>query len=202
MSLEIWLAFIAASAILLIIPGPTIILVVAQSLSHGRQATAWLVGGVMLGDFTAMTLSLTGLGALLTASSMLFTIMRWLGGLYLIWLGVSLWRNKETGVVEAAPSEESGPALLRSAFIVTALNPKSLLFFFSFLPQFISPEESFRSQALLLIVSFVVLAGINAAIYSILAGKSDRAWARPLFRRVGGGTLAALGLTALWSARN
>ena len=88
MPIELWLAFIAASAILLVIPGPTILTVISFSVAHGRRANVPLVAAVALGDATALLMSLAGLGALLSASAFWFTTVKWAGGLYLIYLGV------------------------------------------------------------------------------------------------------------------
>ena len=104
MSFEQWLAFAAASAVLLAIPGPTILLVISYALGHGKKAAGATVGGVALGDFTAMTASMLGLGALLAASATLFTALKWIGAAYLIYLGVKLWRAP-VSVGEASTSE-------------------------------------------------------------------------------------------------
>ena len=87
-TLDIWLAYAAATIVLLVIPGPTILTVISYSLTHGRRANVALVAGVALGDSTALLLSLVGLGALLAASAVLFTAVKWAGGLYLMYLGV------------------------------------------------------------------------------------------------------------------
>ena len=92
MSIETWLAFVAASAVLLAIPGPTILLVISYALGHGRKVASATVAGVALGDFTAMTASMLGLGALLATSAALFTVLKWVGAAYLIYLGIKLWR--------------------------------------------------------------------------------------------------------------
>ena len=92
MSFELWLAFAATSTIMLVIPGPTVLLVISYALGHGRRPALGIVAGVALGDLTAMTASLLGLGALLATSSEVFTLLRWLGGAYLIYLGIQLWR--------------------------------------------------------------------------------------------------------------
>ena len=97
MTFEIWLAFAAASTVLLIIPGPTIILVISYALGAGRRTALWTVIGVFFGDLVAMTLSVIGLGALLAASATAFTVLKWVGGAYLIWLGWKLF----TAPVEA-----------------------------------------------------------------------------------------------------
>ena len=93
MPLELWLAYVATSAVVLAIPGPTILLVLSYSIAHGRKATLPLVAGVALGDSLAITLSLIGLGTLLAASAFWFTMIKWMGGLYLIYLGVRLMRG-------------------------------------------------------------------------------------------------------------
>ena len=90
MTLEVWLAFTVASVILLVIPGPTILLVVSYALGQGWRAALPMAVGVALGDTTAMTLSLIGLGTLLAASATLFTVLKWIGAAYLVWLGIKL----------------------------------------------------------------------------------------------------------------
>src|ERR1700741_243052 len=92
MAIEHWLAFVAASAILLIIPGPTILTVISYSMAQGRRANVPLVAAVALGDSTALVVSLLGLGALLATSAFWFTVIKWAGGLYLVYLGVKLLR--------------------------------------------------------------------------------------------------------------
>ena len=94
MSIELWFAFVAASAVLLIIPGPTILTVISYSMAHGRRANLPLVAAVALGDSTALVVSLLGLGALLATSAFWFTVVKWAGGLYLLYLGIKLFVNR------------------------------------------------------------------------------------------------------------
>ena len=94
MSLELYIGFVLASSLILIIPGPTIILVVSQAIAQGKRSAVPLAAGVVAGDFTAMTLSLIGVGSLLSVSAELFTVLKWIGALYLIYLGVRLWTSK------------------------------------------------------------------------------------------------------------
>ena len=96
MTIETWLAFAAASAILLVIPGPTILLVVSYALGQGWRTALPMAIGVALGDFTAMSFSLLGLGALLATSANLFTLFKWAGAAYLIWLGIKLARRRHS----------------------------------------------------------------------------------------------------------
>ena len=92
MSFELWIAFTLGSAALLAVPGPTVMLVVSYALRHGRSSGWATVPGVTLGDFTAMTISMLGAGAIIAASATLFTILKIIGAGYLIWLGIQLWR--------------------------------------------------------------------------------------------------------------
>jgi len=197
--MEIWIPFVLATTIILVIPGPTIILVISQSVAHGRRSVVPLVAGVLLGDFTAMTLSLLGLGTILSASATLFSIFKWIGALYLIYLGVKLWRSHpaETSSTES-PRIASSRSLFGSSFIVTALNPKSIAFFVAFLPQFIRPTEPLPQQLLLLGGTFLILATVNAALYAIFAGQLSehirKTRVRRWFNRVGGSALIGAGI--------
>lgn len=202
MSIEVYITFVLASAVILVIPGPTILLVVSQAIAHGGRSVAPLVAGVVLGDFTAMTLSLLGLGALLSASAALFTVLKWIGVVYLFYLGLKLWRADPS---DDAPSSiawaSSGRKLFKSAFVVTALNPKSIAFFVAFLPQFVSLQEPSLTQLVILEATFVSLAGINAALYAIFAGRlrdqMQSLKVRRWFNRCGAGALMGAGaLTA------
>lgn len=197
--MELWIPFVIASTIILIIPGPTIILVVSQAVTHGRRSVLPLATGVVLGDFTAMTLSLLGLGAVMTASATLFTLFKWVGAIYLIYLGISHWRaNPEKGSANGPPENESQRSLFRQSFIVTALNPKSIAFFVAFLPQFISPNSPALGQIFILGGTFLILALINAALYAIFAGQLretiKRAGVRRWLNRCGGSALIGAGI--------
>lgn len=207
MSLEILIAYIFATTLILVIPGPTIILVVSQAVAHGRKSVVPLVAGVILGDFTAMTLSLLGLGAIMAASAALFTLFKWLGALYLLFLGIKLWRKNPEGSLIQHEKEDASPhALFRSSFIVTALNPKSIAFFVAFLPQFVSHHGSAFSQILFLGGIFLILAFINAALYAVLAGQLreiiQRTKVGKWFNRCGGTALIGAGVLTLGMQRS
>lgn len=203
MSLEHWLAFVAASAVLLAIPGPTILLVISYALGHGRKAATSTVAGVALGDFTAMTASMLGLGALLAASAALFTALKWIGAAYLIYLGIKLWRAPvSTGAMnEAAEMPIETPLrIFLHTYVVTALNPKSIIFFVAFLPQFLDTTRPLLPQMILFEVTFLVLATINAALYGTLASMARQTIRRPSVQRtvnrVGGSLMIGAGLLA------
>ncbi len=202
MDLHIWLAFCIAAIIILVIPGPTILLVVSQAITHGRKSVIPLVAGVTAGDFTAMTFSLLGLGAILATSSVLFSILKWIGALYLIYLGIRQWRSPAPEKATSHdPSSDSGFKLFKRSYIVTSLNPKGIAFFIAFMPQFIVPGDSTVFQMIILGSTFLVLATINAALYALFAGylrhtlvkQGSRKW----FNRCGGSALIGAGcLTA------
>ncbi|MBP0447022.1 LysE family translocator [Roseomonas sp. SSH11] len=202
MNIETWLAFLAASAAMLVVPGPTILLVLGQSLGGGRRSTLPLVAGVAAGDALALSLSLAGLGALLATSSLAFTLLRWAGAAYLVYLGLRLWHAPVEGAPAPLPPRRAG----LQAFIVTATNPKGIAFFVAFVPQFLDPARPFLPQAALLVASFVALGAANALGYALLAGRLSGLVRLPRFRRrinrIGGSMLVGAGLaTALIGRR-
>lgn len=199
MSLEVWFAYVLATTIILIIPGPTIILVISQAVAHGRKSVLPLVAGVVFGDFTAMTLSLLGLGAIMSASAALFTLFKWIGALYLLYLGIKLWRaNPQNNTLQSESEDISSRSLFKRSYIVTALNPKGIAFFVAFLPQFINHHETIFSQLVLLGGTFLILALVNAALYAVFASQLReiirRTRVRKIFNRLGGTALIGAGI--------
>jgi threonine/homoserine/homoserine lactone efflux protein len=195
MDLTLWLAFVAAATAMLLIPGPTILLVIGQSLGGGVRNALPLAAGVALGDLTAMSLSLAGMGALLAASATAFTVLKWAGAAYLVYLGVKLWRAPvDVGAAPPLPARRA----MRQAYVVTALNPKSIVFFVAFVPQFLDPARPFLPQAMILVATFVTLAAANAAAYALLAARLSSAVRRPGLRRAmnrtGGAMLVGAGV--------
>ena len=199
MAIETWAAFALAAFIVLIIPGPTIVLVIGRALTYGKRAVLPLAAGVTLGDFTAMTLSLLGLGTVLAASATLFTIFKWAGALYLIYLGVKTWRADPSAKLSAnAEMAGTNQRLFRSAYVVTALNPKSIAFFVAFLPQFVNRQAATLPQFVVMSATFLVLAALNAGLYALFAGSMyetlQSVRARRWINRTGGGVLIGAGL--------
>lgn len=201
MTIEHWLAFVAASTILLAIPGPTILLVISYALGHGRRAAAPIVAGVALGDFTAMTASMLGLGVLLAASAELFTVLKWVGAAYLVYLGIQLWRAPVgDAAAMAAPMQKPG-RMFAHAWLVTALNPKSIVFFVAFLPQFLVLSEPMLPQMMIFEATFLVLATLNATAYALAASAARTTIRQPnvqrAVNRVGGSLLVGAGVLAV-----
>lgn len=184
MPFDTWLAFAAASIIVLVIPGPTILLVVSYALGHGRRSALASVAGVGLGDLTAMTISMAGMGAILATSATLFTAVKIAGALYLVWLGIKLWRSPVSDAAIPADRQAVAPGRMAfHAFAVTALNPKGIVFFVAFVPQFIDPALPFLSQVVVLEATFVTLAMINVLIYALLASAARNTIRKPSVQR-------------------
>lgn len=234
MTIELWITFVAASLVLLLIPGPTILTVISYSMTHGRRANIPLILAVALGDSTALALSILGLGAILAASAAWFNAIKIIGGLYLLYLGVKLLRSNagsgaDTGADTGANANtkpnaiadtntnlasvtnslnknkteipDSMQALFFNTWLITALNPKGIIFFVAFLPQFVNPNNAGAPQLWILSFTFVLLATLNATLYAIFASAARRkltsATSRKRFNVVGGLMLCTAGLWAL-----
>ncbi|SOH92420.1 Threonine/homoserine/homoserine lactone efflux protein [Monaibacterium marinum] len=202
MLFETWLAFAIASAVLVAIPGPTVMLVVSFALGQGRRSAWATVPGVALGDLVAMVISLAGAGAVLAASATAFTVLKLAGAVYLIWLGYGLWRSTPK-TLEAKPA--TGRRLFRDSFTVTVLNPKGIVFFIAFVPQFINTSAPLLPQTSILIATFVALGSLNALLWALAAGTMrDRLTsirAQRMIGRVGGSFLILAGLVTALTRR-
>lgn len=201
MPFEPWLAFVIAAAVLLVIPGPTILTVISYSLAHGRRARLALVVAVALGDATALAVSLLGLGALLVGSAFWFAALKWAGGLYLLYLGVKLLRSGISASELPLPSAPGSRwRLFANTYLVTALNPKGIVFFMAFLPQFITPGAAVGQQLMILALTFVLMAIINATCYTVFAAAARTLLSAPkLQRRFTMGSGALLSAAGLWA---
>ncbi|NVK47991.1 MAG: LysE family translocator [Rhodobacteraceae bacterium] len=201
MPFELWLAFVAASTALLMIPGPTILLVLSYALTQGKRVAVATALGVALGDFIAMSASLLGLGALVMASATAFTVLKWAGAVYLFYLGFKMLKSAPQASLGAV--EQMGHVSSRQVFLhasaVTALNPKSIGFFIAFVPQFLTSGTPLAPQFTLLIATFVGLATLNALAYALLANLMRKRIQRPRVMRnmTRAGGMALLGMGAL-----
>ena len=198
MPLENWLAYTFVTATFLLIPGPTILLVISYSLIRGRQAVFALLLGVGLGDIVAMILSFIGVGLLLQTVTIAFQFLKWIGAAYLILLGIKMWRSaSESMELSAITDKKVWHAIMANAFVITALNPKSIVFFLAFLPQFINSEKPFITQSLILGSTFLVLAIISVLFYSMLASFTGQQMQLSIIHRwtnrIGGSLLIGAG---------
>ncbi|UWQ94778.1 LysE family translocator [Rhodobacteraceae bacterium M385] len=199
MPLDTWITFVAATTVLLLIPGPTILLVLSYAISQGRRVAVSTAAGVAVGDLVAMTASLAGLGAVVLASATLFTVLKWAGAVYLVYLGIKMIVSAR-GADLALPQTDaiSTRRTFTHAAAVTALNPKSIAFFIAFVPQFIQPGAALLPQFAILVGTFVTMAALNALAYALLAGSLRDRLARPgviaWLTRAGGATLIGMGI--------
>lgn len=206
MDINTWIAFVVASIALLLIPGPTVLLVLSYAISQGKRVALATVAGVALGDLIAMTASLAGLGALVLASATLFTVLKWIGAAYLIYLGIKMFRGAKVDMstLETVTEARSASVFGHTA-AVTALNPKSIVFFIAFVPQFITVNAPLLPQFTILIATFVSLGALNALVYALLAGHLRNYIARPAvlrwFSRFSGTALIALGVVTATARR-
>jgi threonine/homoserine/homoserine lactone efflux protein len=197
-------AFMAASLVLAITPGPGVIYIVTRGALHGRRAALASVAGIAAGNLINAAAAAIGLAALFAVSSVAFTIVKWAGAAYLVWIGCRM-------LMAAAPTHQAAPVpasagrVFRDGLLVAALNPKTTLFFAAFLPQFFGTPDNTALQALALGAIFVGIAGVTDSLYALLAGslapvlgRASGRWAR----WAGGGTFIGLGvLTALAGSR-
>ena len=207
MSVELWVAFVIAAGVVLVIPGPTILTVISYSVAQGRHANVPLVIAVALGDSTAMMASLFGLGALLSTSAFWFTVVKLAGGTYLLYLGVKLLRAGTSATqVASAAVPNSRWRVFANTYLVTALNPKSIVFFVAFLPQFINYRANLTQQLWVLTITFVSMATVNATLYAVFAASARGLLASPRAQRrfnvVGGSLLSAAGVWGLLARRS
>ena len=206
MNIELWLGFVVASSIMLAIPGPTVLIVISYALTHGKRANLPLLLAVILGTTVAVSGSLLGLGALLTASAFWFTVVKIIGGVYLLYLGISMLRSG------ALPTESNPPVhldsrwkLFANTFFATALNPKNLMFFVAFIPQFINTNSSTATQLWVLAITFITLATVIVSSYAIFASRALSYLRSPRIQRgfniTAGSLLSLAGIWTLISKR-
>jgi threonine/homoserine/homoserine lactone efflux protein len=197
MDLHIWLIYLLTAVGLSLSPGPNGLLALTHGALHGRRKALFTICGGVCGFVVVIALSMFGIGALLKASLVWLTVMKWVGGAYLVWLGIQVWRSPPIGVdIGAAPQPRAGWSLFRQGALSALTNPKGLLFFAAFLPQFIEPQRS-------LFVQFVIMAATFAftevATEFFLASMAHRV--SPWLRRIGkrfnqacGGVFVAIGV--------
>jgi len=205
MSLQAYLAFIAACIALALLPGPIVTLLIANGLRHGSRAALTNILGVQVGLLIVIGIVAVGLTSLMATMGYWFDWVRFAGAAYLIWLGVKLIRFPVEGVEGDAPPPPPRGGFFLQGFLVALSNPKLLLFFGAFLPQFMDLNGDHASQATLLGVTFMVIAGTTDATYALLAGRARlffSARRTRLISRVSGGFMIGGGIwLALTRAR-
>jgi threonine/homoserine/homoserine lactone efflux protein len=198
-----WLAFLVASVLFIQVPGPSLLFTIGRALTVGRREALLSVVGNALGLVAQVGLVALGLGAIVAASAAAYTVVKLAGAAYVVWLGVSAIRHRSRGraVLENhEPTAEPRAHAVRTGFVVGVTNPKTIVFFVAFLPQFTSSSGPAALQLALLGVVFGVLAVCSDSVWALGAGKARDWFARKPHRldklsAAGGGMMIALGLT-------
>ena len=175
MESSVWFTFFAASWAISLSPGPGAVAAMSAGLAHGFHRGYWLTAGLVLGIVTQLAIVAVGLGALMAASGVAFTVLKWLGVAYLVWLGVQQWRSDAAPVRgDDAPAATTRRALVLRGWAINAVNPKGTVFMLAVVPQFIDPQAPLALQyaaigATLVFTDLVVMAGYTALAARVLA---------------------------------
>lgn len=197
MALHTWLIYLIAVTGLALTPGPNGLLALTHGALYGHRRTLWTIAGGVLGFVLLMALSMCGLAALLQASANALNLLKWLGGAYLIWLGIQLWRAAPVRLTTVAPGAlKAGPLLFRQGLLSAMSNPKVILFYGAFLPQFLDPAGNLWLQFAVMALTFALVEGLVECILARLAQRI-RPWLErsgKAFNRSCGGMFAAMGM--------
>lgn len=196
LDIHVWLIYTLAATGLSLSPGPNGLLALTHGALHGRRQALYTIFGGAVGFVAVIALSMFGIGALLKTSLLWLSVMKWVGGAYLVWLGIQVWRSPPIGVEHRGPAPpRAGWSLFRQGALSALTNPKGLLFFAAFLPQFIDPTRSLFTQFVVMAATF---AAIETATELFIASMAHRI--SPWLRRVGkrfnqacGGVFVAIG---------
>lgn len=197
MALHTWLIYLLAAIGLSLSPGPNGLLALTHGALHGRRMALYTIFGGAVGFVAIIALSMFGIGALLKASLTWLTVMKWLGGAYLVWLGVQIWRSPPIGIeVRSDRRACSGASLFRQGALSAVTNPKGILFFVAFLPQFIDPERSLFGQFVVMAATFAATEIATEIVIACMAHRISP-WLRRVGRRFNqacGGVFVAIGV--------
>ena len=198
MAFDTWLIFVAATTGLSLMPGPNGLLALTHGARYGRRLTLFTISGGVLGFVVLLALSMFGIGAVLGASVQALTVMKWIGGAYLVWLGLEVWRSPPPAVESGAPRghPRQGRSLFVQGFSTAVTNPKVVLFFAAFLPPFIDPHRDLVMQFVVMAASFAAIEFGVELLIAWLAG-SVRGWLQrsgKRFNQFCGGLFVLFGL--------
>ena len=192
----LFLAFIAATVVLMLIPGPNVALIVANSVAYGTRFGLLTLAGTLSAMIVQLTLVTLGMAAAMGTLGAWLDWLRWLGVIYLVWIGVAQWRTLPADLTRTQAQPRSARNIFLRGLLVSLTNPKTLLFFGAFFPQFVSPAHDVRMQLLLLSLTFVALAVVLDSLWAILAGRARGFLAARgrLRNRLSGGLLIGCGV--------
>lgn len=194
MGFELYLAFIAASALLILMPGPNVALIVANSFAHGPRYALMTVAGTSSAMVIQLALVIAGMTTMMAEMAHWFTVFKWIGVAYLLYIGIQTWRTPPADL--SAPADrvtQSYARVFAQGFLISLTNPKTLIFYAAFFPQFMDAQSPALPQFLLLGGTFLMMAIVSDSLYAVLAGRI-RPWLQQgrinaLQNRVTGGLL-------------
>ncbi len=196
MDLQNWLVYTAAAVGLSLTPGPNGLLALTHGALYGARRTVFTILGGSVGFAAVIALSMFGIGALLAANVGLLVLLKWLGGAYLVWLGIQVWRSPALAQSRTEAKLTSGRSLFQAGLFSALSNPKGILFFVAFLPQFIDPAQSLFVQFVIRAATFVVIEFFYELIVASLADRIQP-WLKKVgktFNRVFGGVFIGIGI--------
>jgi threonine/homoserine/homoserine lactone efflux protein len=198
MNPETWMLFALTEFVLSLTPGPAVLFVLSQGVSRGGAKSVWSSIGILAANAFYFGLSATGIGALILTSYQLFFAVKWIGAIYLLWLGIKAFIGKSQPILVADSPKTPVSRLVLNGFILQAANPKALLFFSALLPQFIDPSLPVASQILILGVTSILIEFLVLATYGLIAGRlvklTHRSIYQSLSNRISSALLIAAGL--------
>ncbi len=183
MEIENWLAFCAAAAALALVPGPTVTVIVANSLRYGTRAGLLNVAGTQLGVAIWLVIAVLGLGAAIELMGVWFDVLRYAGAAYLVWLGIKLFLSKGDLAMATDRARPAGSFFLQG-FIVIMSNPKMLVLFGALIPPFITPTGDYAGQLLALGLTFAAIALAGDTVYALAAGRAGTWLSRSRIRAI------------------
>jgi homoserine/homoserine lactone efflux protein len=183
MALDLYLAYVLACAVITLVPGPTVTVIIANSLAHGARAGLLNVAGTQLGLALMMAILVVGLSSVIAAMGWLFDWLRFIGAAYLVWLGWKLLRAPDA-IAEAGSAPTPTGGFFLQGFLVLMANPKALLWFGAFIPQFVDPKGDYIAQTVLLGVTAMAVALVSDGAYAVLTGRAGALLTRKRVRLV------------------
>ncbi len=193
-----YMIFMSLAALTIALPGPGVLMTINNAAQRGVQRTAAGIVGISLGVLMVAGLSATGLGVLLTTSATAFLVLKYIGALYLIYLGVKLWRTKSQIPSGSSVSGASVPSCFYEGVLLSLSNPKSIVFFMSIFPQFVDPAKDYLSQLIVLALTFSLLIVIIHALYASLVIMAKARFFKQgsgmLINKISGGLLVSFGI--------
>jgi len=202
MTVQTWMLFCVTETILCLMPGPAVLLVLGTAVRSGFSRASVAAGGILASNTFYFALSATGIAAVIVASHSVFTVVKWAGAAYLVWLGLRMMLSRSAHQEDPpAAGAEARDRVFMRAFLIQSSNPKSLIFFVALLPQFITPNAAVPRQILILGITSVAIEFVVLSAYAALASHARKVAGSRFsnsLERIGGAVLIAAGARLAW----